>query len=212
MPFGPGCAGAPGSTLLLRAPASGVAGGLVTAVVSASLLLHSVLVWLLGDPGAVGAREHFGSAPAAAAGTVVGLLVWWYHQQVLRGAGMVARTEVRRIYEYLMAGIGLVAAAVGLTMVLSGLIETLTGRAFGGGHAVNTLLAAADPEIARAVAHRTHRRVQAWSRTDDGAGTWPVEDVMAALSVAGAQEVLVLAEPHGLRTIPLRRAAARVRP
>ena len=312
----------------------GVAGGLVTAMVSASLLLDSVLVWLLGDPGAAGAREHFTSAPAAAAGAVVGLLVWWYHAEVLRGAGVTTRTEVRRVYEYLMAGIGLVAAAVGLTMVLAGLVEALTGSAFVGGGATNTLLAAvtllvvggpvwwlywrrirtaagadpaaeltsptrrvylflmlgtgglaavvalivavyllfegvvagtfgeetirrmrfavgvlvtavavaayhalvyrddrerapaaaeahgpryvllvgpADSEIARAVAHRTHGRVQAWVRTDDGAGAWSVEDVMAAVTAAAAQEVLVIAEPAGLRTIPLRRGGP-VRP
>ncbi len=123
----------------------GVGGGLVTAIASASTLVYSVLVWLLGEPRSVDARVHFETAPTAAAAAVVGALVWWYHHAVLEKAGAEARTEVRRIYEYLMAGIGLLAAAGGLTTVLVALIEAVTGngRVFVGGSAVNTLLAAA---------------------------------------------------------------------
>jgi hypothetical protein len=122
---------------------AGVAGGLVTAIISASTLLYSVLVWLLGEPASTSAAEHFDGAPAAAAATVVGLLVWWYHQAVLTAAGAGTRTEVRRIYEYLMAGIGLLAAAGGLLTAIAALIEAVTGTAFAGGSTVNTLLAAA---------------------------------------------------------------------
>lgn len=121
----------------------GVGGGLVTAVVAASSGLYKVLVWLLGDPGTSVASEHFASAPAAVAGTVVGVLVWWYHQTVLAEAGEPTRSEVRRVYEYLLAGIGLVAAAAGLTTLLMALVEAVTGTAYVAGAALNTLLAAA---------------------------------------------------------------------
>jgi hypothetical protein len=51
---------------------------------------------------------------------------------------------VERIYEYLMAGIGLLAAAGGLTLVLVALLESLTETTtvVVGGSAINALLAA----------------------------------------------------------------------
>lgn len=122
---------------------AGVGGGLVTAIVSASTLLYSVLVWLVGKPGPVEAAEHFSGAPGAAATTAVGVLVWWYHQAVLGSAAPQGRSEVRRVYEYLMAGIGLLAAAGGLITVLAALVEAATGTTLVGNNAINTLLAAA---------------------------------------------------------------------
>ncbi len=314
---------------------AGVGGGLVTAITSASMLLYSVAVWLVGDPGAVSASAHFEGAPTTAAATVVGVLLWWYHQAVLSGSGLAARTEVRRIYEYLMAGIGLLAAAAGLTTAVVALIEVLAGtrQLLVGGGVVNTLLAAgtllvvggpvwwmywqlihraarsdsaaelmsttrrvylfvlfgvggvaavvsllvgvyllfedivnadvgaetlrrmrfaigvllataaisayhwavyqsdrrsspatvtaqepryvllvgpSDDDIAREVAHRTHGRVQAWTRTDDGAEPWSVDEVMTALATAhtdeaDADEVIVLSEAGALRAIPVHR-------
>ena len=122
---------------------AGVGGGLVTAVVAATLGVYSVLVWLVGEPGSADAAEHFSSAPGSAAATLVGVLVWWYHRVVLTEAGVAGRTEVRRVYEYLMAGIGHGAAAAGVNTLLMALVEALTGTAYVGGEAVNTLLAAA---------------------------------------------------------------------
>ncbi len=308
---------------------AGVAGGLVTAVVAASTLVYSVLVWLVGDPGTATAADHFDGAPAATAAAVVGILVWWYHQALLKTTAVVgARTEVRRVYEHLMAGIGLLAAAGGLVMMLAALVEALAGTTIVGGDAVNTLLAAAtlfavggpvwwlhwrlvqraarlapaeelasptrrvylfllfgvggvaavvalivgvyllfqdvvggtlggetfrsmrfpigvllttaaiaayhwavyrsdreqlpgagephgprfvllvgpaDREIAHAVAHRTHGRVQAWTRTDDGEVPWSVDDVMAVLAGTTAEEVMVLSDAGGLHAIPVHR-------
>ncbi|HEX2858527.1 MAG TPA: DUF5671 domain-containing protein [Propionibacteriaceae bacterium] len=314
---------------------AGVAGGLVMAITAASTLLYSVLVWLVGDPGAADARTHFQSAPTAAATAAVGVLLWWYHQAVLRGAGQAARTEVRRVYEYLMAGIALLAGAAGLTVAVVALIEALAGnrQVLVGNGVVNTLLAAftllivggpvwwiywrliheaadadpaaelmsttrrvylfvlfgvggiaavisllvgvymlfedvvngvvgaetlrrmrvaigvllataaisayhwtvyrsdrkrapsvaaehepryvllvgpADREVAREVAHRTHGRVQVWSRTDDGAHPWSADDVMAALDAMrtdrpAVDEVIVLSDAEGLRAIPVHR-------
>ncbi len=122
---------------------AGVGGGLVTALVATSTLLHSVLVWLIGNPRASEAVVHFDNAPTAAAAAVVGALVWWHHQTLLTQADAGPRTEVRRSYELLMAALGLSAAATGLVMVMAGLIEVATGTAFAGGTAVNNLLAAA---------------------------------------------------------------------
>lgn len=122
----------------------GVGGGLATAIVAASTVLYTVLVWLLGDPGPVEAAVHFEGLPGGVGAAVVGVLAWWYHHAVLAQAASGKRTEVQRIYEYLMAGVSLLAAAAGLTMVLVALVEGVSdsGEVVVGESAVNTLLAA----------------------------------------------------------------------
>jgi hypothetical protein len=125
---------------------AGVAGGLITAISSASLVLYDVLVWLVGEPSSNIASVHFGGAPSALAAVVVGAVVWWYHRTVLQEGGGEARTEVRRIYEYLIAAIGLVAAAVGLMLMIVALFEALAGSSdilAGSTSALNTVLAGA---------------------------------------------------------------------
>ena len=102
----------------------GVGGSLVLAVVGASIAVYQLLVWLLGDPSSTQAAQHFEGTPMAGACVVVGALSWWYHRQVLAGAAP-GRTEVTRVYEYLMAGIALLAAAVGVTLVIVALVESL---------------------------------------------------------------------------------------
>ncbi len=60
-------------------------------------------------------------------------------------------------------------------------------------------------EVAREVAHRTHGRVQSLVRADNGHTTWTADEVMAAIGQSTADEVMVLAEPEGLRAIPFHR-------
>jgi hypothetical protein len=124
---------------------AGVGGGLVTAVAGASTLAYTALVWVLGDPRTGDAGSHFENAPTEAAVAAVGLLLWWYHQALLQRTGARARTEVDRIYEYLMAGIGLLVAAAGFTTAVVALVEVGTGqeRVIVGASSVNTFLAAA---------------------------------------------------------------------
>lgn len=128
-------------TLVLLA---GVGGGLLLAVTSLSVVLHQVLVWLVGDPRTSEATEHFAAAPATFGAAVAGLVVWWYHQAVLEAGRAGERTEVRRVYEYLMSAVGLLAAAGGLVMVLVTVVEAIAagGDLVVEGSAVNTLLAA----------------------------------------------------------------------
>lgn len=122
----------------------GVGAALVAATTAASLLLWRVLVWLVGDPGGAGARAHFLDAPAQLATIVVGLLVWWYHQEVLAARRAAPRDEVRRVYEYVMSAVGLTAAAAGLVMVLVTIVEALAAGSdlVVGGAAINALLGA----------------------------------------------------------------------
>jgi hypothetical protein len=123
---------------------AGVGGGLVALLIFASVVLYEILVWLVGEPSTTTASGHFENVPMAAAAAIVGVLVWWYHRAVLAEVRTTARSEVERIYEYLMAGIGLLAAAGGLTLVLVALLESLTESTtlVVGGSAINALLAA----------------------------------------------------------------------
>lgn len=118
----------------------GVGGGLVLAVSAASVLLWQVLVWLLGDPAGT-ARDHFSDSPSAFAFSVAGLLTWWYHRAVLAEA-QGERTEIVRVHEYLVAAIGLLAAAAGVGMVVVAVIESLTPGLDLGVSVLNTLLGA----------------------------------------------------------------------
>ncbi|MGO0576832.1 DUF5671 domain-containing protein [Ornithinimicrobium panacihumi] len=123
---------------------AGVAGGLLLAVLTASILGWDVLVWLVGDPRHATAARHFHAAPAQLAAVVVGLLVWWYHREVLDARPRHARTEVRRVYEYLLSAVGLLAASAGLVMVLVTIVEAVASGAdlVVGGTALNALLGA----------------------------------------------------------------------
>jgi quinol monooxygenase YgiN len=121
----------------------GVGGGLLVAITAASFSLYSVLVWIIGDPAAQTASVHFNDSPGSVAAALVGLLVMWYHRDVLSHENSDERTEIRRIYEYGIAGIGLLAAAGGFTMILVSIIESLSGSVqISGGGSINSLLAA----------------------------------------------------------------------
>ena len=114
---------------------------MVTAIVSASRLLWSGLVWFLGDRLDVTWTAHFDDAAVELAGVAVGALVWWYHRALLEGS-VAERGEVHRIYEYLVAGIALVAAATGVGTILVALVEAVTPGVDIGMTTMNTLLAA----------------------------------------------------------------------
>lgn len=122
----------------------GAAGGLLTALGSLSSAGYEVLVWLVGDPETGSAARHFVALPSLLAVAVVALVVWWYHRAVLAAVETPVRSEPRRVYDYLMSAVGLVAAAAGLTMILVAGVEALAGAAdlLLGGGAVNALLAA----------------------------------------------------------------------
>lgn len=102
----------------------GVGGGLLTTVISSSISLYSVLVWFFGDIDSLSAREHFKNAPTSIAFIFVGLIIGWYHRDVLQSTQSQARTEIRRIYEYVISGIGLLAASAGFTMILVSIIQS----------------------------------------------------------------------------------------
>ena len=124
---------------------AGVASGLVLAVSFASAVLYQILVWLIGDPRSTQAAFHFQNTSMYSGAAIVGVIAWWYHHAMLEEARLVARTEVQRIYEYLMAGIGLTAIAGGVGILLIAFLEVITNSSVivGGNSATNALLAAA---------------------------------------------------------------------
>lgn len=135
-----------GTSWLVQVLLVGVAGGLVTAITAASIALFDVLVWLVGEPSTPVASIHLSRVPESAATFAVGILVWWYHRLVLQSEGIESRTEVKRVYEYVVAGIGLVAAAVGVVLILVAAVSAVagpTGVILGGRSALNTVLGAA---------------------------------------------------------------------
>lgn len=305
----------------------GVAGGLIVAVVCASTVLYQVLVWLIGDPASTEVAFHFQNASNFAGAAIVGFITWWYHHAILDEERVAARTEVQRIYEYLIAGIGVAAAASGVGVLLTALVQQLTSSTslVGGNGSSNTLIAAGtlliiggpvwwifwrriqivmqkspaeyasptrriylfllfgvggmagvvallvgvffffddvfngnfgiatfhrarftisilltafavagyhwmiyknerelgipgqkglhfvflvgakDIELNRAIAHRTGARVQAWRRVDGTCSFGSTEDVLRILSKVDGDSMLLLAEPDGVKVIPIDR-------
>ncbi len=103
---------------------AGVFAGLLTAVISGGLAIHSVLQWWLGDPSAVTAAAHFDALPSQLAATVAGAGVWGYHRSVLDRRAV--RAEPDRVHEYLASTLGLIAAAAGVTVAIMAFIQGVT--------------------------------------------------------------------------------------
>jgi hypothetical protein len=121
----------------------GVAGGFIALVASASVIVYDSLVWFFGNPVSDIAAQHFNDSIGALGSGIVGLGVWWYHAGIVRGSDEAERSEVRRVYEYIISGISLIAAAAGLMMVLVAVIESITpGEVVSTTSSTNTLLLA----------------------------------------------------------------------
>jgi hypothetical protein len=121
----------------------GVAGGLITAIVSGSTLLYRILVWFIGDPSSTDFYTHFRSMPTLIGSAVAGLLLLWYHNHFASDSRTSVRNEVQRIYEYLISGIALIAATVGFVLVLVSVFDVFVRNTLvDTSSAINTLLAA----------------------------------------------------------------------
>lgn len=120
----------------------GVGGGLIAALVSATLLLDTILVWFFGETTST-ARAHFQGSPQLIAAAISALIILWYHREVLKDEQTNQRNDIRRIYEYVISGIALVAASGGVTMILVSIIESLFDTSqLTGPSSINSLIAA----------------------------------------------------------------------
>lgn len=122
----------------------GVLGGLLTAVSALGTVLFSVLEWFFGSPEPGSAAAHFEVLPGAVAALGIGAALWWYHRSVLRSAASTQRQEVDRVYQYLLSGLGLVTAAIGVILLLTAFFQALgpSPIAEAGSSGVDTLLGA----------------------------------------------------------------------
>ena len=122
----------------------GVLLSLVVGISGAAFMLYLVLQWFVGDPGSATAAEHFADAAPAIAAAVVGFGVWWYHRSVIGPRTARVRTEVDRVYDYLVAGVSLatVATAIGILVLAFFSVITPTDAIGSEGGSVNTLLGA----------------------------------------------------------------------
>ncbi len=100
----------------------GVLGGVLTALGALGAVSFLAAQWLVGDPGTASAADHFAPVAASLAAAAVGGAVWAYHRAVLAPLRR-DRSEVDRVYNYLLAAVGLGAAAGGVATLLAAAID-----------------------------------------------------------------------------------------
>jgi len=103
---------------------AGIAASFITTVAGFSVVLYDVLVWFLGDNKNQSATQHFFTTANAVGAALSGLAIWSYHRSLLQEEA--ERTELRRIYEYIVTGVSLIAASLGILMIIVAAIESVT--------------------------------------------------------------------------------------
>jgi len=103
---------------------AGIAASFITTVAGFSVVLYDVLVWILGDTKNQSATQHFFTTANAVGAALSGLAIWSYHRSLIQEEA--ARTELRRIYEYIVTGVSLIAASLGILMIIVAAIESVT--------------------------------------------------------------------------------------
>jgi hypothetical protein len=103
---------------------AGIAASFITTVAGFSVVLYDVLVWFIGDTNNQSATQHFFTTANAVGAALSGLAIWSYHRSLIQEEA--ARTELRRIYEYIVTGVSLIAASLGILMIIVAAIESVT--------------------------------------------------------------------------------------
>lgn len=107
----------------------GILGGVVATLGAAGALIADALDWAIAR-GDAGAAAHFDGTPAAVTILLAGMTSWLYHRYVLR-SGVVLRSEVHRVYDYLVSMAALVALAGGFATGIVALLDLATEPADG---------------------------------------------------------------------------------
>jgi len=121
----------------------GVLGGAIAVIVGTGVMIFGVLEWFLGDPGTTSAAVHFDFIPGAIGSIVAGSAIWLYHGTLLGDRDDRKRTEVDRVYDYLLSGAGLVVATSGIATLVTISLKALAGlglTSFQSGNATATAL------------------------------------------------------------------------
>jgi len=103
---------------------AGIAASFITTVAGFSVLLYDLMVWFLGDSKGETATQHFFTTANAVGAALSGLAIWSYHRSLIQEE--TERTEFRRIYEYIVTGVSLIAASLGILMIIVAAIESIT--------------------------------------------------------------------------------------
>ena len=94
----------------------------VTVFVTAIYIVDRVLVWVIGV-GYNGTADHFRSLPGTLAVVLVAGGVLGYHHTVAREEARETPSEARGGYAYALAGVGLLALAFAITMLVDTVFE-----------------------------------------------------------------------------------------
>jgi len=105
---------------------AGVLSGVLLVVSGIGTVVFRALEWFLADPSGT-AAEHFEVVPAALGVVAAGVATWAYHRHVLDSGAERERTEVDRVYDYLLSGAGLVVTAGGLATLLTYALWAVAG-------------------------------------------------------------------------------------
>ncbi len=105
----------------------GVLTGLIILISSGARTLFDVAIWFVGDVTEAAAR-HFDGIPGTVAAALIGAWLWWYHRAVLAPSRREGRTEIDRVYDYVVSAAGLGSAATGLAVLLTALFQSMAPR------------------------------------------------------------------------------------
>lgn len=105
----------------------GVLGGAIGVIIGAGFVIFGVLEWFIGDPGTTSPASHFDFLPVAIGFMAAGSASWLYHGTLLGDRDDRKRTEVDRVYDYLLSGAGLVVAASGIATLITISLKALAG-------------------------------------------------------------------------------------
>ncbi len=105
---------------------AGVLAGVLMSVAGAATALFFGLDWFLGDT-SESASSYFEGIPAALAVLVVGGASWVYHRSVLGTRRTGVRSEIDRVYDYLLAAVGLAVGVGGVATLIAYGVRALAG-------------------------------------------------------------------------------------
>ena len=103
---------------------AGIVASFITAVTGLSVFIYDLLVWFFGDSGTSTFSQHFFSSASAIGAALSGIAIWSYHRSLIQEEA--DRSELNRIYQYIISGVSLIAASLGIMMIIVAAIESVT--------------------------------------------------------------------------------------
>lgn len=104
-------------------------GGVCVALMGLGTFIHSVVAWIVGASNEA-AVEHFASLHESIATVVAGTVLWTYHRRrMLDETDTESAREVSRIYDLLVAAIGMIGLAAASVIVVDTLLRLVSDSA-----------------------------------------------------------------------------------